>query len=688
MKIKQLKINAFGNLKDKDISLSNHMNIIQGENESGKSTLLQYIISMFYGLSKNKRGKEYTDYEKYLPWDSTEFSGKLEYILDNGEKYEIFRDFYKKNPKIYNANLEEISKEYNVNKTSGNEFFFEQTNIEESMFLSTLVSKQEEVRIDRQTQNLLVQKIANLAGTGDDSISYKKAIEKLNKKQVEEIGSSRTQGRPINKIQEELKNAEFEKEELNCYKDKQYIIEKRQQELEENIQEKEIELEIIKEIKKINEKEKLEKEKLNINEKIKINNEEKIKELKNEKNKLEEKINSKINIDFNNLKNNTENKNKIENNSEFEKIKNKNTINKIIKEKNKIKNKKKKINSILISILILLIIVFILNHIIIKNNNIFYILSCLIPLGLVGIFYSNFIFYKKYKKQEEKEIQLKKEQEIENNQLKSELEKINSQIEIIEKNIEEEKIEIQKLNKKINMEINLEKEKIKNKYQNKINIQKINQYLVEKNIEEEQENIEKQFQKNKLELHTLFLDKNVILPKLEKLAFLEEKIEILKEQEENLLKDNACIELVKQVLEKAYQKMKENVTPKFTQSLSESIATISNGRYQKVSINDEVGMMIEKENGEYIPANKLSVGTIDQLYISLRLSMIQELTQEKLPIMLDESFAYYDEQRLENILRYLDKAFPEYQILLFTCTNRERQILDKQAIPYQLVKLS
>ncbi|MFR5190006.1 MAG: hypothetical protein ACLTEH_01890 [Clostridia bacterium] len=61
--------------------------------------------------------------------------------------------------------------------------------------------------------------------------------------------------------------------------------------------------------------------------------------------------------------------------------------------------------------------------------------------------------------------------------------------------------------------------------------------------------------------------------------------------------------------------MKEKVTPKFTQNLSQAIAKISNEKYQKVSVNDEEGMMIEKENGEYIPANQLSVGTIDQLYI-------------------------------------------------------------------------
>ncbi|MFR5190005.1 MAG: ATP-binding protein [Clostridia bacterium] len=74
-------------------------------------------------------------------------------------------------------------------------------------------------------------------------------------------------------------------------------------------------------------------------------------------------------------------------------------------------------------------------------------------------------------------------------------------------------------------------------------------------------------------------------------------------------------------------------------------------------------------------------------YISLRLSMIRELSKERLPIMLDESFAYYDEQRLQNMMEYLHKEFLDYQILIFTCTNREKQILEKQEIPYHLVQL-
>ena len=61
---------------------------------------------MFYGTSKNKKGREFSDYDRYKPWGKEEFSGKISYQLDNGEQYEVFREFSKKNPKIYNLSRE------------------------------------------------------------------------------------------------------------------------------------------------------------------------------------------------------------------------------------------------------------------------------------------------------------------------------------------------------------------------------------------------------------------------------------------------------------------------------------------------------------------------------------------------------------------------------------------------------
>ena len=89
MHIKKLHVNNFGKLKNKDIELNKGINIIYGKNESGKSTLLDFIISAFYGIDKTKAGKEISNFDKYLPWDEGEFSGKICYELDNGEKINL-----------------------------------------------------------------------------------------------------------------------------------------------------------------------------------------------------------------------------------------------------------------------------------------------------------------------------------------------------------------------------------------------------------------------------------------------------------------------------------------------------------------------------------------------------------------------------------------------------------------------
>jgi uncharacterized protein YhaN len=133
--------------------------------------------------------------------------------------------------------------------------------------------------------------------------------------------------------------------------------------------------------------------------------------------------------------------------------------------------------------------------------------------------------------------------------------------------------------------------------------------------------------------------------------------------------------------------MKTNITPIFTERLSKSIEKISNGKYKHVTINDEKGMIIENENGDYIDINNLSTGTIDELYLSLRLSMIDDLSKESMPIILDETFAYYDNDRLENILKFINENYKENQILIFTCSNREKEIMDQIKMEYNFVEL-
>ena len=655
MKINNIKINSYGKLKEKEIKLKDGINILYGKNEAGKSTLLRFIINSFYGISKNKKGKEYSDYEKYLPWSGEDFSGKIEYELNNKNKYEIYRDFKKKNPQIFNEKMEDISKEFNIDKNKGNEFFYEQTKVDEDLFLSTVVVSQQEVKLEKNQQNMLIQKIANLVGTGEDNVSYNRALDRINRRQLDEVGTERSREKPINVVSRKINELENEQTELEKYGDIKYEIEDKKNDLKSVIIDLENENNFLKEINLVDEKEKIEQEKIKIQENIKNENEEKI-------NLLNNKINE--------IKNN--NKNILDENN----YNNKNKIIKINEEKNK---STKKI--ILLSIIILII--NILQFILIKNKLINCIFLLTVPMLLIFYIYSKNKLNKKIKEQEKIE---KDNQEIEE-KINSEINNINQEINLLKNNNKTTDEKIINLKNNFNLKINLEKEKIKNKYLNKIEKNKINNLINLKNINYEINNLQNKINNKKIELHQLELDQKNIEPKLDNLSKIQEELVNNKDKMLTLQNLNMSFEFAKQVLEKSYDEMKNTVTPKITQELSKNIDNITAGKYTNLMFNDEEGLIVETENGNYVPASRLSIGTIDQLYLSLRLSMIEELSEEKMPIILDEAFAYYDEQRLANILKYLNEKYSSHQVILFTCTQREKNILNKENIECNVISL-
>lgn len=636
MIIKNVKINNFGKLENKELDFGDNINLIYGENESGKSTLLKFISSMFYGASKNKNGKNIADYEKYKPWNNGEFSGKIKYELDNGEAFEVFREFDKKNPKIYNEKSEDISKTFNIDKTKGNQFFYDQTKVDEELFLSTIVSEQKEVQLDEKKQNMLLQKMTNIVGTGEDNTSFNKTINKLNKKLLEEVGTERSTDRPINITENRIKEIENEKEQIQIYSDAKYNIEEENKKILEEISKSENRLETIQKIKQIKENERIENEKIKVNKSIEEENDKKIEELQD---KLEEVEKEKT---------------------------------KIIKEQeNKLKNQK----SGLAKNIILLIILAVLEIVIWKFlGNIIAIIAGVIFLIVFSLSILN------SQKKKNKMIKNYEEQKEKVNQNKNQL--IN-EIEILEKNNKEYINNTKKIEEQIKNEINFKIENLKN-HNNSLEINKI---LENSNINYEFENEQNKLNNLKLNLHKLELEKKNILPKLENLAMLEEELQEKQEKYEELKNNSRCINLAKEYLQIAYEKMKENVTPKFTKNLSENINKISNGKYKNVKFNDEKGLIVEIENGNYIMAENLSTGTIEQLYLSLRLATIDEISNEKLPIILDETFAYFDKTRLKNVLEFLNKQCENRQIFIFTCSKREQEVLDELNLEYEFIEM-
>lgn len=699
MKIKNIKVNAYGNIENKDINLEEGINIIHGANESGKSTLLNYIISIFYGISRNKDGKALSDYEKYKPWNSNEFSGRISYKLENGEKYEIFRDFNKKNPKIYNDKLEDISDRFETDKRDGSKFFIEQMGIDKQMYLSTVVSTQEEVRLDEKNQNMLIQKIANLAGTGEDNVSYKKALIKLQEKIRDEIGTNKTSQKPINIIEKEIVEINNKIVETEKYRNRKYEIDAEKEQILSELKELEQQKQILQELQNFMKSEEETKNRLEIREKNRKDNIAKINELTNQKNTINaesERVQSAKNHLQDIIKGHKENIEKL--NSEIEKIAN---------EKEETQEKEKPSISFIV-ITVVLAIALICSIILIKN----YIVSGILGVAIIA----NIVFYvinknkqkvnkaklrekinqeKQYKREKlenqkqqiianvnttEKKLE---KQEEEEKQVNSELSMLKGQIILLEKNNEKITEEIEQDNKAIKEESNKNKQQIIEKYKDK----NINDLLYINDYQNYISKIEETINNNRIRIKGLEIEYNTIVPQLDEMVVLEEKREADKEKLAELREKESIINIAIENLMDAYEEMKITITPKFTKNLSGSIQKISSNKYNKVTINDENGMIIENNRGEYVEAIKLSTGTIDQLYLALRLSMIDELSKENLPIILDESFAYSDNNRLKNMLQYLTSDLNNHQTIIFTCTDREQKMLEVMNIPYNVVEL-
>ena len=712
MDIKNIKINAYGNLENKEINLDKKINIIHGANESGKSTMLSYIVNSFYGISKTKDGKDISDYDKYKPWNNNEFSGRISYELDNGEQYEVFRDFNKKNPKIYNNNLEDITDKFEIDKKEGSKFFLEQTGIDKQMYTSTVVSMQEEVRLDDKNQNMLIQKIANLAGTGEDNVSYKKALTKLQNKIRDEIGTNKTSQKPINILNNQIEEINKKIEEIKPNINKKYEIDNQKDLINENLKNLEIKKEILEEINKKNQN-KLDylKEK-NIKEISKKDNEEHIEKLKKEANTVKEEQ-MKVEKTVNDLNKKLEEK-KVEQSRIEQELNTENEQTENIENSKNIKSSK---NTIYIIFLIVFIALGILGIALFKN----YLVT--IVLGILALIDIILLITKKIKvnriiKEENKLSETKKKEHIRD--LEEEKEYILKEIDKISKELKEEEsnqkeiasknsmlqgqiILLEKTNTSLENELNSIKEKLEKlqsnneeellaQYNGKMDREKLLQIINSIDIEPQLKNVETQINNEKIKLKGLEIEENTVIPQIDAMVELEETLQAKKEEYNNLKNQEDIINITIENLEQAYEEMKTTITPKFTENLSKNIEEISNGKYSKVTINDESGMVVENNRGEYINANNLSTGTIDQLYLSLRLSMIEDLSKESLPIILDETFAYFDNTRLENAIKYLIKLtqgenIKNHQVIIFTCTNREKEILEKQNYKYNLIEI-
>lgn len=800
MKIKRMDITGFGKFHNKTVELENGINIIYGENESGKTTLHNFIDGMFYGFLKpNIKSTRYLEeHTLYEPWNKNRYAGIISFMYKD-DQYRIEREFTKSKEmtKVYlESTGEEITNEIDTGSKTrilqpGYHFFGFNNNV----FRNTISVKQLKTKTEKDLSKEIKEKLVNATHALDEKISVKNAIKSLDK-DLKDIGSERAPtsiyGRTkdrIDKLKDEIRNISIKKTEYDNLLKESEILEEDYLSMKLNLDET---LDLLKDI------EYLELQSI-YNKGIELDREidgleENIRTLSKYKDLNEEDYNE-INRIINEL-------NVIENSLEFKRISKEKSENKISElrksvedidngqfdeitkdyldleimeeERNRLVeqnpkgakstysenlmkyHKRRKLSLIGMGVVVVL---FIILSMAIEMNMIIG-LGSFIAFGILAVlFLKNNSQVKKEIKNIEYELVTKKIEDIDKEkerilnkhnveyqaQLKDLYEGIkykkfkkdetdedirNNEIEL---NIINDEISSLKEKKELNLEIvdnllgknsvltiedfdnglKLKKDYEKNHSQldnKKILYKRIMEnYTLESlgerlqnnsvkhdvdidskdSILENKEIIETKISDTKLVIARNEINLNHLEEELNSMVLLEEELRDKENLVQEMDKEIAAIELAKSTIEDLSKDIHDDFAPHINKKVSNMIDRITKGKYNNIKVDDKLSLgILNPSSREILKAKSLSGGTIDQLYFSLRCGIISSISDENLPLILDDCFIQYDDYRLKNVLELLRDISKERQIILFTCHNREKEFLEEIDAKYNLITLT
>ena len=159
----------------------------------------------------------------------------------------------------------------------------------------------------------------------------------------------------------------------------------------------------------------------------------------------------------------------------------------------------------------------------------------------------------------------------------------------------------------------------------------------------------------------------------EQLAVKEEQ---LQEVDENLQRLRRHLEVCKQALDALHEARREAEIPVreiAEKRAGEYLRVATAGRYSRVRVegeNLELSVWSSEASG-WVPAEEpaISRGTVDLIYLAVRLALVEVLTHGKRPpLLFDDPFITFDDHRREGAMRLLRELSSAHQVILFTCS--------------------
>lgn len=153
----------------------------------------------------------------------------------------------------------------------------------------------------------------------------------------------------------------------------------------------------------------------------------------------------------------------------------------------------------------------------------------------------------------------------------------------------------------------------------------------------------------------------------------EEEEEFLRsDREKSLLRRREAILLAEEKIRSAAGKLGQQTSDFLNRRASQIFAELTEGKYRGIEADERLEITVW-DGERRVRAEQLSRGTLEQIYFSIRMAAAELLQEEPMPVILDDTFVFYDDKRLESALKWLRRQ--ERQVIIFTCQRREGEML-------------
>lgn len=178
--------------------------------------------------------------------------------------------------------------------------------------------------------------------------------------------------------------------------------------------------------------------------------------------------------------------------------------------------------------------------------------------------------------------------------------------------------------------------------------------------------------------------------KLEHLNHCKTKAENLKHvlaENERIREEAAAIELAQETMTHLSSTIRDSFGLYLNQEASRLVKGITGGIYDSMSIDENLNVFLNTKR-KLVPIDQVSSGTMDQVYLALRLAAAKLLQSdgELFPLIFDDSFTQYDDERLRTALKWLADTY-HGQIIIFTCHRREAQMLRAHQVDFEYTEI-